>query len=72
MQKPWIIMLVVSGYLITYEQLSQIGRRRGLAIQDGDASILNADFRRKGIGYIYALPVDYPRSTLANPGIPVS
>lgn len=63
-------MLVVGGYLITYEQLRVIGARRGLVIEGGNASILNQDWREKGILSVYALPVDYPRSTPTTPGSP--
>jgi hypothetical protein len=63
-------MLVVGGFLITYDQLRQIGLRRGLDIQNGNASLLNRDFRLKGIKSIYALPVDYPRRTPFTAGVP--
>jgi hypothetical protein len=53
-------MLVIGGYFITYEQLTRIGRRRGLVIQDGQTYILNNDLRRKGITSIYAWPASYP------------
>jgi hypothetical protein len=37
------------GYLLTYDQLYQLGLRRGLVIEGGKAHILNRDFREKGI-----------------------
>ncbi|GBE87540.1 hypothetical protein BKA93DRAFT_878747 [Sparassis latifolia] len=56
-------MLIVGGYLITLAQLAQIGARRGLTIENGEAHILNRDLRRKGYESIFALPVDWPRRT---------
>jgi len=63
-------MLVVGGYLITYDQLTHIGTRRGPSLDEGKSYLLNADLRRKGISSIWVLPVDYPRSTLTTPGVP--
>ena len=63
-------MLVIGGYLITYDQLRHIGLRRGLDIEGGNASILNRDFRHKGIRSIYAYPVDHPRRTPTRAGVP--
>ena len=54
-------MLVIGGYLLTFDQLTQLGRRRGLDIPPGMAHVLNSDFRRKGITSIYAWPVAYQR-----------
>ena len=56
-------MLVVGGYLLNHDQLYQLGLRRGLKIENGDAYILNRDFMKRGIKFIYALPVAYPRPT---------
>jgi hypothetical protein len=56
-------MLVVGGYLITYKQFGLIGQRRGIDTENGKVSVLNNDLRRKGITSVYALPVEYPRST---------
>ena len=54
-------MLIIGGYLLTYEQLHQLGLRRGLVIEDGQSHILNRDFRERGITFIYAWPVAHPR-----------
>ena len=54
-------MLIIGGYLLTYEQLHQLGLRRGLVIEDGQSHILNRDFRERGITFIYAWPVSHPR-----------
>jgi len=61
-------MLVIGGYFITYEQLRQIGRQRGLDIGHGQTYILNDDLRRKGIQSIYAWPVNHP-SDPNQPGV---
>ena len=63
-------MLVVGGYLITYDQLTHIGTRRGLDLGEQKSHLLNADLRRKGISSIWVLPVDYPRRSLTTPGVP--
>jgi len=63
-------MLVVGGYVITYDHLRHLGARRGLVIEGGNASILNRDLRRKGIRSIHILPVDCPRRTPTTPGVP--
>ena len=63
-------MLIIGGYLLTYDQLYQLGLRRGLIIKDGDAHILNNDFLQKGIEFIYAWPVSYPRGTPTTEGVP--
>lgn len=63
-------MLVLGGYLLTYDQLRTVGLRRGLVIEGGNASILNRDFRQKGIKSIYAWPVSHPRRTPTTPGVP--
>ena len=62
-------MLVIGGYLLTYDQLYQLGLRRGLVIEGGKAHILNRDFLEKGIKFIYAWPVCHPRTTVEVPGI---
>ena len=55
-------MLILGGYLLTYDQLYQLGLRRGLVIEGGKSHILNRDFREKGIDSIYAWPVCHPRT----------
>ena len=62
-------MLVVGGYLLNHDQLYQLGHRRGLIIKNGDAYILNRDFMKRGIEFIYALPVAYPRPTPTTEGV---
>ena len=47
-------MLILGGYLFTYDQLYQLGLRRGLVIEGGKSHILYRDFREKGIDSIYA------------------
>lgn len=54
-------MLVIGGYLLTYDQLYQLGLRRGLVIENGNSYILNRDLLEKGIESIYAWPVCHPR-----------
>ena len=63
-------MLIIGGYLLTYDQLYQLGLRRGLVIEGGKAHILNNDFRDRGIEFIYAWPVSHPRSTPTTKGVP--
>lgn len=63
-------MLVIGGYLLTYDQLYQLGLRRGLEIKDGKSHILNRDFRERGITFIYAWPVSHPRGTPTTPEVP--
>ena len=63
-------MLIIGGYLLTYDQLYQLGLRRGLVIENGKSHILNRDFREKGIKFIYAWPVSHPRSTPTTEGVP--
>ena len=63
-------MLIIGGYLLTYNQLYQLGLRRGLVIENGEAHILNNDFEKKGIKFIYAWPVAYPRATPTTEGVP--
>ena len=62
-------MLIIGGYLLTYDQLYQLGRRRGLIIEDGRSHILNRDFREKGIKFICAWPVSHPRGTPTTEGV---
>ena len=64
-------MLILGGYLLlTYEQLRQLGQRRGLIIEEGEAYILNDDFERRNISFIYAWPFAYPRPTPTAKGVP--
>jgi hypothetical protein len=63
-------MLIIGGYLLTFDELHQLGLRRGLVIEGGKTSILNRDFREKGIKSIYAWPVSHPRGTPTTPGTP--
>jgi hypothetical protein len=63
-------MLVLGGYLLTFDQLYQLGLRRGLVIEGGRASILNRNFHEKGITAIYAWPVSHPRGTSTTKGAP--
>ena len=67
---PHQSMLVIGGYLITYDQLRHIGLRRGLVMENGNPSPLNNDWRRKGIESVFAWPVSYPLSTETTPGVP--
>ena len=62
-------MLVVGGFLLTYDQLHQLGRRRGLQIEGGKAHILNNHSLERGIHCIHALPVCHPRTTVEVPRI---
>ena len=64
-------MLVVGGYLLTYDHLTTIGRRRGLPLENGGTWRLNRDLQQKGIASIRAIAVDYPRATLSTPGVPM-
>ena len=63
-------MLVLGGYLLTYDQLTQIGRRRGLEIGPGKAHILNNHLFERGVESICAFPVAYPRPTPTTEGVP--
>ena len=44
-------MLAFGGYLLNYDQLKQLGHRRGLVIEHGEAYILNRDFGQRGIDF---------------------
>jgi hypothetical protein len=63
-------MLVLGGYLLTFDQLYQLGLRRGLVIEGGRASILNRNFHEKGITAIYAWPISHPWGTCTTKGAP--
>ena len=63
-------MFIIGGYLLTFDQLYQLGLRRGLVIEGGKAHILNSDFFEKGIKSIFAWPVSHPRATLTTKGVP--
>lgn len=63
-------MLILGGYLLTYEQLYELGLQRGLVIENGKAAILNRNLREKGVKAIYAWPVSYPRGTPTKQGTP--
>ena len=63
-------MFVIGGYLLTYDQLYQLGLRRGLVIEDGRAYILNRHFLEKGIKFIFAWPVSHPRATPTTEEVP--
>ena len=56
-------MFIIGGYFLTYDQLHQLGLRRGLVIEGGKAHILNRDLLEKGIMFIFAWPVFHPRGT---------
>jgi hypothetical protein len=60
-------MFVIGGYLLTYDQLYQLGFRRGLIIEGGKSHILNNDLAMKGIESIYAWPVCHPRGPVEVP-----
>ena len=60
-------MLVLGGYLLTYDELHQMGLRRGLVIEGGGSHILNRDLHQKGIKCVYAWPVCYPPGPLEMP-----
>ena len=63
-------MLILGGYLLTYEQLYELGLQRGLVIENGKAAILNRNLREKGVKAIYAWPVSHPRGTPTKQGTP--
>jgi hypothetical protein len=63
-------MLILGGYLLTFDQLYQLGLRRGLVIEGGRASILNRNFHEKGITAIYAWPISHPWGTCTTKGAP--
>jgi hypothetical protein len=63
-------MLVIGGYLLTYDQLHQLGLRRRLVIEGGRVHILNKNLRERGIKSIYGWPVAYPRATPTTEGVP--
>ena len=63
-------MLIIGGYLLTYDQLYQLGLRRGLVIKDGESYVLNRDFHEKGIQSIYAWPVSHPRGSPTTEDVP--
>ena len=63
-------MFIIGGYLLTYDQLYQLGLRRGLVIKDGESFILNRDLREKGIESIYAWPVSHPRGSPTTEDVP--
>src|SRR5882672_7167865 len=63
-------MLILGGYILTYEQLYQLGLRRGLVIENGKAAILNRNLRDKGVKAIYAWPVSHSRGTPTKQGTP--
>ena len=63
-------MLILGGYLLTFDQLYQLGLRHGLVIEGGRASILNRNFHEKGITAIYAWPISHPWGTCTTKGAP--
>ena len=50
--------------------LKQLGHRRVLVIEHGEAYILNRDFGQRGIDFIFAWPVSHPRPTPTTKGVP--
>ena len=65
-------MLILGWYILAFEQLYQLGLRRGLVIEDGNVHVLNDFFNNSGIDFIHAFPVDYPRVTPTTEGCQVS
>jgi hypothetical protein len=63
-------MLVIGGYLLTFDQLYQLGLQRGLVIEGGRVHLLNNNLEDKGIKSIYGWPVAYPRATPTTRGVP--
>ena len=63
-------MLILGRYILTYEQLHQLGLQRGLVIKNGNAAILNRNLREKGVKAIYAWPVSHPRGMPTIQGMP--
>jgi hypothetical protein len=62
------ILLVYGGYFITFDQIHDLGQRRGLNLKNGDPTPLNDQLTAKGITSISGCPGSYPRPTLTKDG----